>query len=79
MASNGFAQHILCKNRGIIYVFFHALTFARSQESCLTTRPMDRVSKHLPRDQPSFDAMKQTCEIVIPAYFTLLPNRLYTE
>ena len=52
-------------------MFFHALTFARSRGSCLNMRPTGRVLKHLPRDPASVYAMKQTCVIVIFAYFTL--------
>ena len=51
-------------------MFFHALTFAGSQGSCLNTRPLGRVFKHCPRDPASVNAMKQTCVIVILAYFT---------
>ena len=51
-------------------MFFHALTFARSRGSCLNTRPLGRVFKHCSRDQASVNAMKQTCVIVILAYFT---------
>ena len=51
-------------------MFFNALTFAGSQGSCLNTRPLDRVFKHSPRDPASVNAMKQTCVIVILAYFT---------
>ena len=57
------------------YFLFHALTFAGSRGCCLNTRPIGRVFKHLPRDPASVNAMKQTCVIVILAYFTLLqPN-----
>ena len=43
--------------------------------SCLNTRPIDRVFKHLRRDPTSANAMKQTCVIVFLAYFTLFqPN-----
>ena len=48
--------------------FFHALIFARSQGSCLNTRPLGWVFKHCPRDPASVNAMKQTCVIVILAY-----------
>ena len=51
-------------------MFFHALTFAGSRGSCLNTRPLGRVFKHRPRDTASVNAMKQTCVIVILAYFT---------
>ena len=54
---------------------FYALTFSRSRESCLNTRPIGWVFKHLPRDQASINAMKQTYVIDIIAYFTLFqPN-----
>ena len=52
------------------HMFFHALTFAGSRGSCLNTRPSGRVFKHRPRDPASVIAMKQTCVIVILAYFT---------
>ena len=48
--------------------FFHALTFAGSQGSCLNIRLICRVFKHLPRDPASVNAMKKTCVIVILAY-----------
>ena len=51
-------------------MFFHALTFAGSRGSCLNTRPLGRVFKHRPRDPAGVNAMKQTCVIVILAYFT---------
>ena len=61
-------------NIGITHVF-HALIFAGSRGCCLNTRPIGRVFKHLPRDPASVNAMKQTCVIVILAYFTLFqPN-----
>ena len=59
-------------------MFFHALTFAGSPESCLNTRLIGRVLKHLPRDPASVNAMKQTCVIVILAYFTN-SNQIHTE
>ena len=46
----------------------HALTFARSRESCLNTLPNGVVFKHNLRDPASVKAMKQTCLIVIIAY-----------
>ena len=52
------------------HMFFHALTFARSRGSCLNMRLLGRVFKHRPRDPASVNAMKQTCVIVILAYFT---------
>ena len=52
-------------------MFFHALTFAGSVGCCLNTRPIGRVFKHLSRDPASVNAMKQTCVIIILAYFTL--------
>ena len=48
-------------------MFFHAITFAGSRGSCLSTRLIGRVLKHLPRDH----AMKQKCVIVI-----LIPTKL---
>ena len=50
-------------------MLFHALTFAASRGSCLNMRPLGRVFKHRPRDLASVNAMKQTCVIVILAYF----------
>ena len=52
------------------HMFFHALTFAGSGGSCLNTRLLGRVFKHLPSDPASVNEMKQTCVIVILAYFT---------
>ena len=54
---------------GIAHVF-HALTFAGSRGSCLNTRPLGCVFKHRPRDPVSVNTIKQTCVIVIFAYFT---------
>ena len=51
-------------------MFFHALIFARSQGSCLDTRSLGRVFKHRPSDPASLNAFKQTCVIIILAYFT---------
>ena len=51
-------------------MYFHALTVVGSRGSCLNTRPLGLVFKHRPRDQASVNAMKQTCVIVILAYFT---------
>ena len=53
-------------------MFFHALTFAGFRGSCLNMRPLGRVFKHRPRDPASVNAMKQTCVIVILAYFTCI-------
>ena len=39
-------------------VFFYALTFAGSRESCLNTRPLGRMFKYLPRDPANVIAMK---------------------
>ena len=60
-------------NIGIIHVF-HALTFATSQGSCLNTKQIGRVFKHIPRDPASVIAMKQTCVIVFLAYFTWIQH-----
>ena len=51
-------------------MLFHALTFAGSRGKCLNTKPIGRLLKHLPRDPASVNKMKQTCVIVILAYFT---------
>ena len=48
-------------------MFIHALTFAKSRESCLNTRLQDRALRLLPRDPANFNALKQTCVIVILA------------
>ena len=60
----------MCFYRNNTCFFFHTLTFAGSRGSCLNTRPIGGMFKHLPRDQVSVKAMKQTCVIVILAYFT---------
>ena len=52
------------------HMFFHALTFAGSRGSCLNTRPLGQVFKQHQRDPASVNAMKQTCVIIILAYFT---------
>ena len=51
-------------------MFFYALTFAGSRGSCLNMRLLGQVFKHRPRDPASVNAMKQTCMIVVLAYFT---------
>ena len=51
-------------------MFFHVLTFAGSRGSCLNTKPLGGVFKHLSRDPANLNAMKQTCVIVILAYLT---------
>ena len=51
-------------------MFFHALTVAGSRRICMNTRPLGRVFKHRHRDLASVNVMKQTCVIVILAYFT---------
>ena len=51
-------------------MFFHVLTFAGSEGSCLNTRPLGREFKHHPRDPANVNAMKQRCVIVILANFT---------
>ena len=56
-------------------MLFHALTFAGSRGSCLNTRPIGRVLKHLRRDPTSVIAMEQTCVIFILPY----SNRIGTE
>ena len=50
-------------------MFFHALTFSGSRGSCLDTRPPGRVFKLLPRDPANANALKQTCLIVILAFY----------
>ena len=49
-------------------MYFHALTFAGSQGSCLNTRQLGLVLKNRARDPASINAMKQICVIVILAY-----------
>ena len=56
-------------------MFFHALTFAGFWGSCLNIRPLGRVVKHPPRDPASVNAMKQTCVIIILAYFTWFQHK----
>ena len=51
-------------------MFFHVLTFSGSRESCLNMRLLGGVFKHLLRDPSSVNEMKQTCVIIILAYFT---------
>ena len=68
-ASAHFPRAFKTANKGTTH-FFHALTFAGSRGSCFDTRPLGRVLKHRPRDPASVNAMKQTCVIVILAYFT---------
>ena len=58
-------------------MFFHALTFAGSGGCCLNTRLICRVFEHLPRDLVNVNEMKQTCVVVILAYFTLLQPNLH--
>ena len=60
----GARLHLCC------LLYFHAFTFAGSRGSCLNMRPIGRVFKHRLRDLISVNAMKQTCVIVILAYFT---------
>ena len=43
--------------------------YTGSRGSCLNMRPIGRVFKHRLRDLTSVNAMKQTCVIVIIAYF----------
>ena len=65
---------LTCYTKGS-HMFFHALTFAGSRGCCLNTRPTGRVFKHLPRHPASVNAKKQTCVIVILAYFYLVPTQ----
>ena len=60
-------------------MFFHALTFAGSRVSCLNTRPIGIVFKHLQKDPTSVNAMKQTYVIVILAYILPYSNQIRTE
>ena len=52
-------------------MFVHALTFAGSGRSSLNTKPHCRVFKCLPRDPANVNAMKQTCVIVILAFYLI--------
>ena len=58
-------------------MFFHALIFAGCGGSCLNTRPIGPVFKHLPRDPTSANAMKNMCGhyscifYLIPTQFAL--------
>ena len=53
-------------------MFYHALTFAGSRLRMVFEHEADRPSvQHHSRDPESVNAMKQTCVIVILAYFTL--------
>ena len=52
------------------HMFFHALTFAGSRESCLNTRLLGCVFKLRLRDPANVNAKKQTCVTVIRANFT---------
>ena len=70
MHSVGITVAVAINNERPSYMFFHALTFGGSRGSCLNTRGLARVLKHRPRDPASVNAMKQTCVIVILAYFT---------
>ena len=51
-------------------MFLHELKFVGFRGCCLNARPSDRLFKHRSRDPVSVNAMKQTCVIVILAYFT---------
>ena len=51
-------------------MFLHELKFVGFRGCCLKARPSDRLFKHRSRDPVSVNAMKQTCVIVILAYFT---------
>ena len=53
------------------HMLFHALLFAGSRGSFLNTRPLGRVFNIIRGTRASSNAMKQTCVIVILAYFTL--------
>ena len=53
---------------GITHVF-SCIDICVVPRNCLNTRPIGRVLTHLLRDPASVNAMKQTCVIVILAYF----------
>ena len=59
-------------------MLFHALTFVGSRGSCLNTRQIGRVLKHLPRDPASDNAMKQA---YVSLFLHILPysNKIHTE
>ena len=52
-------------------MFFHALTFAGSRGSCLNMSPPGRMFKLLPSDPANVNALKQTCLIVILAFYMI--------
>ena len=52
-------------------MLFHALTFAGSRGSCMNMRPLGRMFKLLLRDQANVNALKQTCFIVILAFYMI--------
>ena len=59
-------------------MFLYALTFAGSRGSCLKTRQIGRVLKHLPRDPAIVNVIKQTCVML---FFHILPysNQIRNE
>ena len=52
-----------------------SLTFAGSGGSCLNTKALGRVFNLLPRDPANVNALKQTCLIVILAFY-MIPWKL---
>ena len=61
-------------------MFFHLLTFAGSQGSCLKTRPVGLMFKNHPRGLASVNAMKQTCDcVILILHFWSYSNQVVTE
>ena len=50
---------------------FHALSFAKSQGSCLKLRPLGQVFKLFLRDMVNVIALKQPSMIVILAFYMI--------
>ena len=57
-------------------MFFHALTFAGSRGSFLNMRLQGRMFKRVPRDLANVNAIKQTCVIVILAFYLIESSRM---
>ena len=63
-------------------MFFHALTFAGSRGRCLNLRPLRWMFKLLPRDLANVNALKQTCLIIILAFYMIswkIPSKTYEK
>ena len=55
----------------VFFFFFHALTVTGSRGSFLNTRPQGRVFKLLSGDPAKVNVLKQTCVIVILAFYII--------